>query len=198
MARICGTRSAHMNDDTVFRLILGTTLIGGIGARVHFQRRAEKIGGAIRDRRDSPLFWVAAGIAAPFMLLPLIAYLIDPTWMAWSRMDLPRGVRWLGAVVGVAGFPLLIWVFRSLAENLTRTAATRENARLVTCGPYRWIRHPLYALALLLWFGMALMIGSWAILIGIAVLMPALLLIRLPAEEGALLERFGDDYRAYM
>ena len=67
----------------------------------------------------------------------LVAFLIDPSWMAWASFQLPNWARWCG--VGLAGGAgaLLIWTFRSLGHNLTDTVVTRRNATLVTHGPYR-------------------------------------------------------------
>lgn len=50
-------------------------------------------------------------------------------------------------------------------------------------GPYRWARHPLYT-------------AGTTFFVSLSVL--AMLLVRLPKEEGRLIERFGDEYREYM
>jgi len=60
--------------------------------------------------------------------------------MAWARLPLPVWLRWFGAVLGLCGTVLLIWTFRRLGHNLTDTVVTRRDAKLVTDGPYRWLR----------------------------------------------------------
>lgn len=186
-----------MTDDSIFRVILAAVTAAGVGMRVFFQARAARIGGPIIHRRDRAAFWVGVAVLLPLMLGSLIAFLIDPAALPWSKLPLPRAVRWSGAGLSVLIIGLIAWVFISLGENLSRTAGYRAHARLVTRGPYRWVRHPLYSIAGLGWLGMGLMIASWPVLLGVLAL-PPLLSLRAEREEAALVERFGDEYRDYM
>src|SRR3712207_2495835 len=87
-------------------------------------------------------------------------------------------------------------IFSSLGENVTPTAGTREDHKLVTTGPYRWVRHPLYSAGAALAVALNLLVGSWfTTASGTTAL--TLLLMRLPKEEEELIERFGDEYREY-
>ena len=80
---------------------------------------------------------------------PLV-YLINPAWMAWSSVRVPLWSGWTGVPILLAGAGLLVWTFRSLGKNLTDTVVTRKQHTLVSHGPYRWVRHPLYSSAALL------------------------------------------------
>jgi protein-S-isoprenylcysteine O-methyltransferase Ste14 len=92
---------------------------------------------------------------------------------------------------------LLLWTFRSLGKNLTDTVVTRQEHSLVTHGPYRWVRHPLYDSATLLFVAVSLMAANWFVFVtGVVVLL--LLIVRTRTEEAKLVARFGDRYRAYM
>jgi protein-S-isoprenylcysteine O-methyltransferase Ste14 len=71
-------------------------------------------------------------------MVGLVAFLIEPSWMAWASFHLPNWARWIGVGFGVGSGALLIWTFRSLGHNLTDTVVTRRNATLVTHGPYRF------------------------------------------------------------
>lgn len=184
-------------DDTFFRTVLAATTIAGVGMRIGFQTRAARLGGPVIRRSDRGVFWVGVAILMPFLLGPLVAFLIDPAALPWSRLPLPRAVRWMGAGLTIASIGLIAWVFVSLGENLTRTAGFRAKSRLVTSGPYRRIRHPLYTFAGIGWLGIGLMIASWPVLLGVLA-MPFLLNLRIEREERALLERFGDQYASYM
>jgi protein-S-isoprenylcysteine O-methyltransferase Ste14 len=70
--------------------------------------------------------------------LGLIAWIIDPAWLAWSGMPLSVWLRWTGLLVSTG--LLLLWTFRSLGKNLTGTVVTRHDHTLIVHGPYRWIR----------------------------------------------------------
>jgi protein-S-isoprenylcysteine O-methyltransferase Ste14 len=44
----------------------------------------------------------------------------------------------------VLTLPAALWVFSALGRNVSETVLTKGDHELVTAGPYRWIRHPLY------------------------------------------------------
>ena len=71
-------------------------------------------------------------------------------------------------------------------------------SELVTTGPYRWVRHPMYA-AIWLWsLAQGLMLANWlAGWAAVATLAP-LYWIRTPREERMMIAQFGDAYRDYM
>jgi protein-S-isoprenylcysteine O-methyltransferase Ste14 len=68
---------------------------------------------------------------------------------------------------------------------------------LLRKGPYRLSRNPMYLGEGVVWLGWALFYGSPAVWAGCAVMCAALGTI-VRWEERRLLERFGDDYRAYL
>jgi len=117
--------------------------------------------------------------------------------MAWSALPLSASLRWVGVGVLIGAGALMIWTFRSLGPNLTDTVVTRQNHTLVTHGPYRWIRHPLYLCAALLTLAMSLVAANWFLAVA-GVIGVGLLVIRTRTEEEHLIARFGNDYRSYM
>jgi protein-S-isoprenylcysteine O-methyltransferase Ste14 len=186
-----------MNNDQTFRiLVIASFLLVlpiGMYHRVKSQARREKL-----DRRQEGLFILATLRPLGAVLwLGLIAWIIDPAWMAWSGMPLSVWLRWTGVgLLAIAGL-LLLWTFRSLGKNLTDTVVTRHDHTLIVHGPYRWIRHPLYASAALLVVAMSLVAANWFFLVtGVVVF--CLLVARTRTEEENLVARFGDSYRAYM
>jgi protein-S-isoprenylcysteine O-methyltransferase Ste14 len=128
----------------------------------------------------------------------LAAYLINPSAMAWSSIPLPAWLRWAGGFIAVFVVPpLLYWTFSSLGKNLTDTVVTRREHTLVTHGPYRWVRHPFYGVLFVWAVSLTLLTANWFMsLLALGVL--TMLVIRTRIEEQKLIERFGDDYRAYM
>lgn len=185
-----------MDHDQNLRIVLIALFVAILAIGVYHRVKAdtrEKL-----DRRQEGLFILATlrPLGAAFWL-GLIAWMINPRWMAWSAMSLPFGLRWTGVALVVAGGTLLLWTFRSLGKNLTDTVVTRQEHTLVVHGPYRWIRHPLYSAAALFTVGISLMVANWFLLV-IGVLMFGLLVLRTRTEERNLVARFGGDYRAYM
>ena len=186
-----------MNSDDPFRLalIIGAAVVLPIAAtyRIRAHRGGEKL-----DRRQEGLFiLLTLRPAALVAAAGLVAYMVDPRSMDWSSLPLPHWVRWCGVGLAVAGGALLIWTFHTLGPNLTDTVVTRRAHTLVTGGPYRWVRHPLYTSTLLTVVGNSLTAANW-FLLAAGALVFTIMVIRTSREEKFLLDRFGDSYREYM
>jgi protein-S-isoprenylcysteine O-methyltransferase Ste14 len=118
--------------------------------------------------------------------------------MEWSALPLPLWSRWMGVAVALAGFVLLQWSQISLGASWSDTPRFMEGQKLVTRGPYRWIRHPIYTAFLLILGSLFLITTNWFIgLMWIA--MTALdVAARMRAEEAMMLGQFGAPYQAYL
>jgi protein-S-isoprenylcysteine O-methyltransferase Ste14 len=175
-------------------LLIGFLVVLPIAAyyRLRSQATGEKL-----DRWQEGLFMLAtlrpAGLA---LWLGLIAYMINPSWMAWSSVPLPTWLRWTGVGIFALAGGLLFWTFRSLGSNLTDTVVTRRAHTLVTHGPYRWVRHPFYDCAALLVVATSLVASNWFLMMTGGLVL-VLLVVRTRTEEEKLLARFGDAYRSY-
>jgi protein-S-isoprenylcysteine O-methyltransferase Ste14 len=186
-----------MNDKSVFRSIvvinIALTLPIGLYYRIRSQATREKLA-----RRNEGIF-IMFGLRLCGLLgwIALAAYLTNPAWMAWSSIALPTWLRWIGAFLAIFVVPaLLFWTFNSLGRNLTDTVVTRREHTLVTHGPYHWVRHPFYDVVFLWILSMSLLIANWLMaLLGFSVF--AMMVVRTRIEEKKLIERFGDEYRAY-
>lgn len=163
----------------------------------YYRVKSQASGESLDRRREGLFILVALRLSGFFCMLGMGAYIVNPSWMAWSSVALPGSGRWVGAVVGVAGGGLMVWAFASLGKNLTDTVVTRREHTLVTNGAYRWIRHPFYAAVVLCILGFSLAAANWFILFtgSLAVL---LIIVRTSKEEAELRSRFGDSYQAYV
>mgnify|MGYP003329869420 CR=1 FL=1 len=128
----------------------------------------------------------------------MLLWLIYPPLMGWSAIAAwPLALRWAGLGLMALMLPFIYWMFSNLATNITPTVTIRIEHQLVTSGPYRYIRHPLYTFGTMLFTGFILIAGNWLLMLTAIVALSALFL-RTPQEEAMLLERFGDEYRDYM
>jgi protein-S-isoprenylcysteine O-methyltransferase Ste14 len=187
-----------MKNERIFRTVTALLLVSAMSISGYNRRRAERTGGerAAAWREEGWPLAVALRASGFAMWLSVLAYVLNPRWMEWSRLEIPSRLRWVGAGTGMASLPLFYWIFGSLGENITPTVSTRKDHRLVTSGPYRWVRHPLYSAGTVFCVSLNLLVASWfTALTGATAL--ALLLVRLPKEEEKLIERFGDEYRVY-
>jgi protein-S-isoprenylcysteine O-methyltransferase Ste14 len=185
-----------MTDDDVFRcvLLIAFVLILPIG---FYYRLKASTSEKLDRRQEGILLLVSIRLIAFFGMLGLLLYMIDPTWMTWASMPLPRWLRWSGVGVGFFGACLLTWTFRNLGKNITDTVVTRKEHFLVTTGPYRWVRHPFYLSFAVCTLANTLVTANWFVFASAGVVL-VLLMIRTAKEEENLIARFGDDYRSYM
>ncbi len=71
-----------------------------------------------------------------------------------------------------------------------------DGQRIVTEGPYRWVRHPLYVVGTVFWIALSLVLSNGAILL-MSVLIFVLIVRRTRIEEEKLVEAFGERYCVY-
>ena len=185
-----------MDDEVPFRIALSSVFALTM-CIVGYHRLRAHTGEPIDRREEGVLLAVTLRLAGLVLWVAVIAYLINPRWMAWSQLPLPHAVRASGAIVGLLASLLMYWTLTNLGENLTDSVVTRSAARLVTAGPYRWVRHPFYVTFALLIAAAVLLSANWFIAVS-GVLVFVLLDVRTPKEEQNLIDRFGDGYRDYM
>jgi protein-S-isoprenylcysteine O-methyltransferase Ste14 len=186
-----------MHHDQTFRMVLivGSLVLLPIAVyhRIKSQATGEKLD---RWQEGRFILFTLRPVGVAFML-GFIAYMVNPSWMAWSSVPLPDWLRWTGVGVGVIAGGSLVWTLRSLGKNLTDTVVTRKEHTLVTSGSYRWVRHPFYDTVGLSVLANSLTAANWFLFLtgGFAFV---LMIVRTRTEEKHLLTRFGDAYRAYM
>jgi protein-S-isoprenylcysteine O-methyltransferase Ste14 len=125
----------------------------------------------------------------------LVLMPLDAVRFHWSRM--PAWLQAAGAIVLLLSFYLFFLTFR---ENPYLSGAVRiqddRGQRVVSTGPYRYVRHPMYTGGFLFFLGTALLLGSWygALFVLVFVCMIA---VRAIFEERMLREQL-EGYDAYM
>jgi protein-S-isoprenylcysteine O-methyltransferase Ste14 len=129
---------------------------------------------------------------AQFVALPLIAAL--DVRFGWTR-DFNAVNQLLGALVFAGGLGLFSW---AMIVNAYFSTAARIQSGQTVCrsGPYRFVRHPGYAGAILQSLGIALLLGSWWALIPAAAAV-AFMVIR-TALEDRMLQAELDGYAEYV
>lgn len=185
-------------NENIFRILAAVILFTGVGISVYFRRKADKETGERLSRSaDGNAMMTMIRVFGLILWLSPVVYLINPSWMAWSKIGLPDWVRWLGVGIGVLCVPGIYWLFSSIGTGITPVSATRKEHKLSTRGPYRWVRHPLYTIGSSFYISLGLMADNWFITF-MGVLAFITMAIRTPKEEANLIEKFGDEYRQYM
>jgi len=185
-------------NENIFRILAALILFTGVGISSYFRRKADQESGEKISRSvDGSAMMAMIRIGGLVLWLSPLVYLINPHWMAWSKIGLPEWVRWLGVAIGILCVLGIYWLFSSIGSGITPTSATRKQHTLVTSGPYRWVRHPLYTVGASMFIAFGMVADNWFIA-GLGVLTFILMAVRTPKEEANLIEKFGDEYREYM
>jgi len=101
----------------------------------------------------------------------------------------------IGIILCAAGMALLVWARRHLGRNWSQTVAAKIGHELVTSGPYRYVRHPMYAGGLVACVGSAMVCGgAWIFLL---VILGTLFLWRVGAEDRLMAQQFPNEYPDY-
>ena len=137
-----------------------------------------------------------------FMLAFAVATLIWLVAIGLDRRaqasDVPLVLHVLGLAMYLLSTALIMWVFRanSFAAPVVKVQAERHH-RVISTGPYAFVRHPMYSGIMLFFAGVPLLLGSWWG-VAIAPLFAVLFAIRARIEERALVEGLPDyaDYAA--
>jgi protein-S-isoprenylcysteine O-methyltransferase Ste14 len=128
------------------------------------------------------------------LLLFLATAALDAGRFGWSAM--PMIVRAIGTAAVVAAIAVIWWC--GAANHFLAASSRIQSERgqtVVQHGPYRFVRHPLYASRIVLITGAALTLGSWIALLPAA--LNALLLALRTSSEDRLLTTELSGYREY-
>ncbi len=139
---------------------------------------------------DKAIVWISTVVFVPYLFLPGL----DSIRYGWSSVPVfVRVVSFLGIV---AGFLLLYFVFRE-NTHLSRIVEIQKERdhKVITTGPYQYIRHPMYLAVITQLVCIPLALGSLFALIP-AALLTTLIVIRTHLEDTTLQSEL-EGYKAY-
>jgi protein-S-isoprenylcysteine O-methyltransferase Ste14 len=118
------------------------------------------------------------------------------SWLREQFVPHATAVYVVGLALAMAGAALAIGSRAMLGRNWSATVELKQGHELITRGPYRVVRHPIYTGLLLLFLGNAVMVGDWRGLFAVAIVL-ASFWRKLKVEETWLARRFGGEYQQY-
>lgn len=143
------------------------------------------------------LFLLVASPLAAILLITRAASTVDPTHVSIDRRPLLIVIQLVGLVLYVAGYALMAWSLVVLGRQYQPGGTMpRPGDHVLVEGPYRFVRHPMYAAALIGALGLSLLMESWGFLCAFSVYL-VLVLALIRREEAGLRSAFGEQYAAY-
>jgi protein-S-isoprenylcysteine O-methyltransferase len=115
----------------------------------------------------------------------------------------PESFRWdtvtsIALVAMLAGLGLRIWAVITLGRFFTWFITVYNDHQVIRTGPFRFIRHPAYGGALILFVATLVFLHAWIGAVLSLVIQLFAYLRRIRYEEAEMIERLGDNYRAYV
>ena len=126
----------------------------------------------------------------------IILYLLAPPWWIWTRFPFRELTQWLGIIIAIPPILYLVWVHRHLDTQWSIALELQEHHKLITSGPYKRIRHPMYLGIFIYTFGLSLVASD--ILVFIFFMFSIWVNYRrIPDEEQMMIDEFGEEYLEY-
>ena len=191
-------------DDLALRraVVFASALVYWTGVFVQIRRVRKRTGRSANSRPrglKERLLWI--GWILVVVLWIAIPLLIDNQSMSGLFPILPalahRSVLALGLVLITAGYLGTLWCYALMGDTWRMGIDRNERNRLVTRGPYRVVRHPIYALQVLMLAGVALLLPT-PLTFFILVVHYVCAWLKAVDEEAYLLTVHGTEYRAYL
>jgi protein-S-isoprenylcysteine O-methyltransferase Ste14 len=109
--------------------------------------------------------------------------------------DMPKA--WAGVAVLASGLALGAWAIATLRRAGTHVQTTQPTTTIVTSGPYRFTRNPIYVGMLAVLIGLAIALNTAWLLVALAAFFLVIRFGVIAREEAYLERKFGEVYRSY-
>lgn len=160
--------------------------------RPGFRARVRDWATVIKARaREWTFFVIVTSLAAAVFVAGWV------TRFKWAATGGGQSVQVAGEALIVAGAALRVWAMLTLDRFFTFVVGIARDHRVVEEGPYRVIRHPGYAGAIIAMLGVGVALRNWLALLIMLVVPPLVLAVRIRVEEATLVAALGEEYQDY-
>lgn len=172
--------------------------VGAMAVRV--RRRTRKLSGIVPSQPLEQVMWLIwVPLVTAWMALPAMAVIRDHgSWALplFAREFPYAALRGIAAATAVGCLALSIVCWRRMGRSWRMAVAPEEKTELVTSGPYSYVRHPIYALSILLMLCTVIVVPTVAVF-AMAAIHVTLMLVKARNEERFLVGVHGAAYEEY-
>jgi protein-S-isoprenylcysteine O-methyltransferase Ste14 len=195
-----------MISELLFRIIFSalwlvffTTVLW---VRLSSRQPSEKVSANRNTWHERRLHVVALALFAPFWFGGIFLYALFPNSIQFLSIPLPDWFRLIMAGIAFVGTLFALWGYRTIGKNWVHAFEPsefleRKSETLVTNGPYRYVRNPIYLGAFTFVIALAFVAANWLLLLPSLVIVTVVYL-QIGNEEKMLIAKFGDQYQDYM
>ena len=172
----------------IFQLVLTLWLLSEIVGTViipNIRRR-----GSVIKRKDR--------FSGLYLFATIFLAIIFSLYFAKAHIGmLPGWVFSLGIVLIILGIILRQWSMAILGKFFSAVVGIQKDQQVIEKGLYKYVRHPSYTGALIIFIGLGLALQSWAAVITLTLLFIIAYGYRIYVEEKALISELGEPYIEY-
>jgi protein-S-isoprenylcysteine O-methyltransferase Ste14 len=133
-----------------------------------------------------------------YILLTIFLAIIISFYFAGASIAmLPGWFFSIGIVLIIIGIIIRQWSMIILGKYFSAAIGTQEGQNVIEKGPYKYIRHPSYTGALIIFIGLGLALQSWAAVLTLILLFILAYGYRIHVEEKTLIRELGEPYIEY-
>jgi protein-S-isoprenylcysteine O-methyltransferase Ste14 len=175
----------------------------GIAAMVVRSRRgAHRLGGLVPEQPVERMMWVVwVPLVATWTVLPYLALVRRTSWLRPSSFAIEEpayaALRWAAAGCAVLCLVMTVWCWARMDHDWSMAVSEEHKGELITDGLFAVVRHPIYALSILLMICTAVIVATLPMLM-VAAVHINLLCLKARNEERHLLKMHGDAYARYL
>jgi len=161
---------------------------------------SEIVGTAIipRIRRGGAVIEKSNRVSNLLVLMTIIFSIGLANYFATKNIAmLPSWSFYPGIILMISGIILRQWSMALLGKFFSGTIGTQKGQVVVKKGPYKYIRHPSYTGALLIFIGLGLAFQSWGAVFILILLFSVAYGYRMHVEEKTLISELGEEYIEY-
>lgn len=130
-------------------------------------------------------------------VITFFLYIFFPMSLSWADIPKAEAIQWIGAVIGISALALFYWVHTTLGQFFSSKLQILQDHKLITTGPYKFVRYPMYTAFMLLHLAVYFLTMNWFIVLTWTIGLTLLIATRIKKEENLLLKKFGTEYEEY-